>query len=315
MATRAFVEASIDSFWSAAGVARPATPQDIKRKHRPPHAKPTAGYSTAVAKLPPSLPGPGDKSFSGPGASGGRRQGYVSSSAGPPRDRVSEAELEDLKQVTVQLQGRDGYNAAAVNGEWRFWKVKNGRLGFRREVVVEVQEEDDADVVDAEDGYEKAPEEAPRAGGDGNGPELTVAQPALRLFLMYMTQTDAWVISDSPDASGSVIADCGPVGKGGTDLGQNWRVWDGTGWKEDRNITAEIASPGGMPSRLAGLRVVPPGAAQTAPLSARARTHSQEPRAGYEQRAPLSARTPTTARPDFYRTLSPRPLDSATSMI
>eukprot|EP00435_Cladocopium_sp_Y103_P052066 s1995_g16.t1 len=52
-------------------------------------------------------------------------------------------------------------------------------------------------------------------------------------------QTDAWIISDAPDLSGNVIADCGPLNEG-KDLEQIWRVWDGDGWKEDHNISAEI---------------------------------------------------------------------------
>ncbi|CAE7293843.1 unnamed protein product [Symbiodinium sp. KB8] len=114
------------------------------------------------------------------------------------------------------LTGREGHNAAAVNGLWYYWRVKGGRLAFQRQIVLPSAEED---------------------GDDGPSPQL------LRLFLYYVPPTDAFVISDSCDATvGSIMADCGPIGEG-MDLEQNWRVWDGGGWKEDRNVEAEIRVP------------------------------------------------------------------------
>ncbi|CAJ1396292.1 unnamed protein product, partial [Effrenium voratum] len=130
-----------------------------------------------------------------------RFAGRVKSSSLGPRGQL---EAEEFRKVLVELTGREGYNAAAVNGKWHFWKVKSGRVAFQRELSLE-----------------------------GAAPEGAV--PSLRLFLFYVPQTDTWIISDAPDASGSVVADCGPV-LGGTDLQQSWRVWDGDGWKEETGV-------------------------------------------------------------------------------
>ncbi|CAJ1423392.1 unnamed protein product [Effrenium voratum] len=171
----------------------------------------------------------------------------VKSSSLGPRGQL---EAEEFRKVLVELTGREGYNAAAVNGKWHFWKVKSGRVAFQRELSLE-----------------------------GAAPEGAV--PSLRLFLFYVPQTDTWIISDAPDASGSVVADCGPV-LGGTDLQQSWRVWDGDGWKEDLNISVELSVPESM--SLSGLCV--------APATAR-------PREIQEPRQPLSARGPKRRNRDW----------------
>ena len=82
----------------------------------------------------------------------------------PGRQLVTK-EVEALKQVVVEIQGREGFNEKALNGQWHFWKArwlfllaaekaglavrsssslrcwdrsenqaKNGRLAFQREV-------------------------------------------------------------------------------------------------------------------------------------------------------------------------------------
>lgn len=190
--------------------------------------------------------------------------------------------LSDFRHVTVELSGREGYNAAAVNGVWRFWKVLGGRLAFRR----------DAELEASGDGSPRSPE------ADVGGP-VAVGGATFRLFLFYLPEVDAWLISDSADTLGSVAADCGPVGHGGADLGQHWRVWDGSDWREDRNIVAEVAHGGPRVAALDGLRVAAPRHADHGQ-----RAQSQDPRRPREPeaherraRAPESARLPRPARP------------------
>lgn len=231
MATRALIDASIDSFWNAAGVPCPTNTHCLEKR-------------SASLKLPKSL------------SQGGSRA--------PP---AAPAEVDVYKKVTVMLTGREGHNAAAVNGLWYYWRVKGGRLAFQRQIVLPSAEED---------------------GDDGPSPQL------LRLFLYYVPPTDAFVISDSCDATvGSIMADCGPIGEG-MDLEQNWRVWDGGGWKEDRNVEAEIRVPDTLPLSMSGLRVAAP------PSTARGQ------RTGGRQEPPLP-RAPLTARPAVR---TPRQLDS-----
>lgn len=179
--------------------------------------------------------------------------------------------------MSVETFGRDGYNAVAVNGEWSFWRVKNGRLAFRREVELEV------DVSDGEDEeLEHRGEAASQSsrGGDSRGTALI----SVRLFLFYMPQVDMWVISDGPDTTGTVVADCGPVLRD-PDLSQHWRVWDGEAWLEDRNVQVEVHLPDPAPVNLRGLTVTPHLPAVAGPLSARSRV-----------KAPPMAAAPQSAR-------------------
>jgi hypothetical protein len=151
----------------------------------------------------------------------------------------------------VELSGREGFNSIAVNGVWKFWRVKNGRLAFRRDVELEAEGEDIEEEGCSDDS-------ANQTGGGQSG------SSTVRLFLFYASQVDSWLISTTSDASGSVTADCGPVGNG-EDLGSNWRVWDGERWCEDRNVNAEVALGSTAFPNLKGLRVVAaPGAKQRA---------------------------------------------------
>mmetsp|Transcript_71395 Transcript_71395/g.167259 ORF Transcript_71395/g.167259 Transcript_71395/m.167259 type:complete len:255 (+) Transcript_71395:57-821(+) len=238
MATRALIDASIDSFWSAAGVPCPVNP----------HCR--DGKRSASVKLPKSL-------------SRGRPK--------PPQPALVEAEA--YKSVSVELSGREGYNSGAVNGRWHFWRVKGGRLAFQRELRLSDEEEDAASPSGSDSTKETDEPKTPKAGG-ASSPSL------LRLFLYYVPQTDAYVISDASDATGSIIADCGPV-EAGVELEQNWRVWDGDTWKEDWNVTAEILAPESAAAMMSGLRVL------QAPVSARGPPAMQE---APWPRAPLSAR-------------------------
>merc|ERR1711879_528645 len=140
-----------------------------------------------------------------------------------------------------------------------------------------------------------------------------------RLVLFYNREVDSWLISDTVDGSGNVLADCGPIGQS-ADLSGFWRVFDGETWREDRNVTAEVSFGDPVPFGLQGLRVaVPP------PSSAPARTHrssSQEPSIEMRseaRRAPASARAssgkpakPGMAYPEIPASiLNPRSVDSA----
>eukprot|EP00913_Durusdinium_trenchii_P018691 g17565.t1 len=117
MATRALIDASIDSFWTAAGSC-PA------RKKRP-----------TVPKLPQQL-----------------GQGRVKAA---PRPKVEES--HEFKKILVDITGREGFNAVALNGLWHFWKVKSGRLAFQREIQLNSpdmprsDEEAESEEVDAPD--------------------------------------------------------------------------------------------------------------------------------------------------------------------
>lgn len=303
MATRALVEASIDSFWHEAGVPRPPSPRGPKRQQP---TKLNAGSAIhPKLRLPPgggvgksrARQSLADRGYPTPSSvtEGSRRGSVVSTSAGPPRSRVADRDWEEFHGVAVELTGREGYNATAVNGTWDFWSVKNGRLAFRREVLVDTGEEDRSTPLH-ESGSES---DARQPDADAAGSSAPAAQTAVRLFMVYVQKTDTWIIADSPDTSGCVVADCGPVGEA-DDLGQNWRVWDGEGWKEDLNITAQIMVDDSMPQRLRGLRVMPHGSTQANPHRAK----SQDGR--------RAGNVPLTARADFMRALTPRQLDSVT---
>lgn len=241
----------------------------------------------------------------------------ASSGTGLQSARRAEPEAEpaaELRQVSVELRGREGYNAAAVNGIWRFWRVRGGRLAFTRDVELRVERDDvevtseideDADDVDGQGrrrrcGGSKGLEEDGGGGSQNTTGGATTGVARVRLFLYFVPQLDTWLISDAPDCgsggtSGTVAADCGPVGKDGTDFCQLWRVWDGEAWREDRNIVAEVAWGGPKPPNIQGLRAEPW-------LSLRQRAQSQEPHARpvHEPRghphAPQSARTKRTPR-------------------
>lgn len=239
MATHALIDASIDSFWAAAGVPCPA-PNGRKKK-------------SALPKLP--------------------GQGYCQGPKAAVKPKLNEAIGQEFKKVVVEISGREGYNSAALNGVWHFWKVKSGRLAFDREIQLREAADEDSDA-------------SPR--------DLDEDVKTLRLFLFYVPQTDAWIISDSPDLTGNVIADCGPLNEG-KDLEQTWRVWDGDGWKEDHNISAEIIGASELGCAMAGL------ALGMSPLSARGPVANRARRA--EQRE--DPRVPLTAR-----RRTPRQLDS-----
>lgn len=251
----------IDAFWSAAGTTRPPTPQDRDRRR---------------AKSPKS----GSQSARGAGSE--KAAGYpLSLSAKAPlsarrTDKNSDNLYPEFKHVTVELIGREGFNAIAVNGIWRFWRVKSGRLAFCRDVDLD-EEDDDIEEEGCSDDSAIASVDATvnRAGHSRKATPQSV-----RLYLFYASQVDSWLISDAPDASGSVTADCGPVGSE-EDLGNIWRVWDGERWCEDRNIEVEVALGGpGFPN-LKGLRLIslPPAvpkqrAASQDPLSSMPRAPS-----------------------------------------
>lgn len=263
MATLGLVESSTDAFWNAAGPMLRPSPRDgpLRKGGHPLTRVPHAGVSTP--RDGPSL-------------------------ALPPH--VAEHRLEEWSEfigVTVDIHGRAGYNSAAINGLWRFWKVQHGRLGFRRDADLQAAVDDGA--------VAQAAEEATAAGRlQAEGGTRTT----LRLYLFYLPQADSWVISDASDGSGSIAADCGPVGAC-NDLGQHWRVWNGGGWREDRNVVAQVSLGGAAPSSLRGLRPALP--AQSA---ARSRAHSQGSRMAACEiygagggRAPESARRPRLPRP------------------
>eukprot|EP00435_Cladocopium_sp_Y103_P053685 s1995_g17.t1 len=102
MATHALIDASIDSFWAAAGVPCPAPNGGRKKK-------------SALPKLP-------------------QGQGYSQGAKAAVKPKLNEAIGQEFKKVVVETSGREGYNSAALNGLWHFWKVKNGRLAFDREI-------------------------------------------------------------------------------------------------------------------------------------------------------------------------------------
>lgn len=221
MATRAALDASIDAFWKAAGSTRPTTPQDLFKRQA--HAGTSAGCAARPSARAPRL--------------------------APGRPAVAEAEAElstapEYQNITVELAGREGYNAVALNGLWRFWRVRNGRLAFWRDAEFRLQGDEVQAIASG----------ANDACGIEDGERAAVA--TVRLFLLYMPRVDSWIVSDAPDCTGSVAADCGPVGDG-EDLEQPWRVWDGSStWREDRNVTAAVSFGGASPAGLRGLRVL-----------------------------------------------------------
>lgn len=235
MATRGLIDAHIDAFWKTAGTDRPLTPKDLHRRSNPPRKSSC-----------------GSKSARGAGTtatSGYRTSGSLSARrAAPDPDAHPE-----FKNVTVELSGREGYNAVAVNGIWRYWRVKNGRLAFQR--TIHLSDEQNAYQEEGCSDDSAAPQSECKATGDNQA-------SSIRLFLFYMPPVDSWVISDAPNGTGSVTADCGPVGS--EDLGNHWRIWDGEQWSEDRNVVVEVSLGGpGFPN-LKGLRVM-----QLAPLKQR----------------------------------------------
>lgn len=260
MSTRGMVNASIDAFWGAAGLPRPPTPQDLRRTGRPP------------------------KRSSRPGGAG-TAAGQGTTSRGPDPEVHSE-----FRHVSVEITGREGYNALAVNGTWRFWRVRGGRLAFRRDADLEAS---DAEGASGEED-DSEPEATSRPVREGCC-KRSGAHTTLQLFLHYAQQVDAWVITDAPDGLGNVVADCGPVVRG-ADLAQHWRVWDGEAWREDRNVVAEVDQGDPPPANLRGLLIVPGLPASAAPLSARARAKSQDPRPLVPDFR-LSARAPDAVKP------------------
>lgn len=248
MATRGLVDASIDAFWNSAGSARPATPPELRRSQ--PHRRTGGPRASSL------------KSARGYAASGG---GPHSARRGAP---AAEQDLpSEFQHVTVELSGREGYNAVAVNGIWRFWRVRAGRLAFRRDAGLQVEPDNlEEEGCSSEDSGGATSDANAAAGRTGNGQSGT---ETIRLFLFYAPQVDAWLISDSANLSGSISADCGPVGDD-EDLGNHWRVWDGEKWRQDRNIVAEVSYGSSSISNLNGLRVVKP-------KQERQRAASQEP--------------------------------------
>eukprot|EP00927_Polykrikos_kofoidii_P016528 TRINITY_DN17481_c0_g1_i2.p1 TRINITY_DN17481_c0_g1~~TRINITY_DN17481_c0_g1_i2.p1 ORF type:complete len:381 (+),score=33.00 TRINITY_DN17481_c0_g1_i2:127-1269(+) len=257
MATRALVDSSVDAFWEAAGPStrRPRTPPELRRRE---------GGGSLTARGPPKR------------LTGSRPGGGVPL---PPRSSAVEEAgadsdaLAEYSRVAVELSGRAGYNDAAVNGSWKFWRIYGGRLAFRRDTEVEVLGSDDP--------------ELENCNGEGDSRETVSCMVIIRLFLFYQPHVDAWLISDALE-EGNVAADCGRVGLG-EDLDQHWRVWDGTHWKQDRNVVARVVYDGPAPASLQGLRVLPASAAGSRPpavgkspraisLDSRARPGSELPR-------------------------------------
>lgn len=167
----------------------------------------------------------------------------------------------EYRAITVELQGRVGYNALAVNGVWRVWRVRAGRLAFFRDAEFQMDPSEHTEHTEA----------GGVAGGEAAATQRGLA--TVRLYLFYMQPVDSWVISDTPGITGSIVADCGPVGQK-QDLAQAWRVWDGESkWCEDGNITAEIALGGPVPPGLQGLQLV-----RVERGAARPRAHSHDAR-------------------------------------
>lgn len=272
MATRGLVESSIDAFWSAAAAAQPTLPQDVLRRSQP--ARKLAhgtksGYNSKSSRV-----------------NGAGTSGSLSARRAAP-DPEAHAEFHN---ITVELSGREGYNSIAVNGIWRFWRVRCGRLAFLRDVEMPMVED-----------YCSDPSTAV-ASADVQAAGSRPGVATIRLYLFYLQQVDSWIISDTPDSSGSITADCGPVGNG-NDLDNHWRIWDGGRWCEDRNVVAEVALGGpGFPN-LKGLRVM-----QLPPVKQRAM--SQEPRTAVP-RAPSSERPQDSARPRRH----PRPTDKPAAVL
>lgn len=272
MATRGLIESSIDAFWSTAGAPRPTTPQDLLRRNQPGRKPGVTGSKSARGR--PLCLGTGVAAAGSHSA----RTSHSARRAAPDQEAHTE-----FRHVTVELSGREGFNSIAVNGIWRFWRVKNGRLAFRRDVELQVEPEDVEEEGCSDDSTSAGADTAAKQRGTSQTGVATV-----RLFLFYTPQVDSWLISDSSDTSGSVTADCGPVGEG-EDFGNHWRIWDGEQWCEDRNIVVEVALGGpGFPN-LKGLRVA------TA-ASTKQRAFSQEPRTTVP-RAPSSDKPLDSARP------------------
>mmetsp|Transcript_30158 Transcript_30158/g.70375 ORF Transcript_30158/g.70375 Transcript_30158/m.70375 type:complete len:285 (-) Transcript_30158:17-871(-) len=258
MANRRVIEASIDSFWEAA--------EKLPISH-----KASALRTGKVARHVPPLPLSAREATAG-AVSRGRSLRNSSTAAGACHSaRVARApkELElpppGSESVTVELCGREGFNEAAVNGVWRFWRVEAGRLAFKRQVHI-------------------VPDE-PDSPGLGEGD--ATAEAEITLYLRYVPEVDAWVVTDSARGDGDVLADCGPIGRDGEDLGQHWRVYDGSSWAEDTNILAEVSFPDSVNGGLSTLRVPAQSAASTplaplqhqeAPSRARSLPHRPSPR-------------------------------------
>lgn len=259
MTTRSGVDASIDAFWSSAGLPRPP---DHGMKRRPPKSSRSCSGSRPGGGSETLAPSPRRATSSRPKAeeAGGRQE-----------DRYPE-----LKHITVEISGREGFNSAAVNGLWNFCGVRHGRLAFFR----------DAEVCGGSE---------PEDGEDA----------VLRLFLHYVPEVDNWLISDVPDLSGTVVADCGPVGRG-SDLQQRWRVWDEDGWREDENVVVKVDLGSSPPGNLRGLAVIPGVAAtgNTGSLSARARARPQVE--GTPPQLPMSARAARPGSQDGRQTCDTR---------
>jgi len=142
----------------------------------------------------------------------------------------------DFSKVSISIQNREGMNAEGINGTWNFWKVRNGRLAFFREIF---EESEDA----------QPEEDAALEAEDITGKPLIV----LRLFLFYDRILNMWLVTDTGDVDGMIVADCGPAGE--SDLEQVWRVWSGDGWEPDERVSATVIVDGPTSEMLEGLRV------------------------------------------------------------
>merc|ERR1719491_1222718 len=76
----------------------------------------------------------------------GRQGAYPSAEHNAEQQQQQPQQHPEFQRISVEISGREGYNAVAVNGVWSFWRVNSGRLAFRREVELEV------DGSDAEEG-------------------------------------------------------------------------------------------------------------------------------------------------------------------
>jgi len=257
MATRGLIDSTIDSFWKTARTSgRPTTPQDLLRRNQPQ----LSARRTLTNSMTSGVPTPRTQAV----ASSSRHGATLRCKSQDPTVQALETR-EDFQRVQLQLRGREGYNAMGVNGVWAFWRVHNGRLAFARDVELQVPASNLQVTSDSAE-HNTSLEIEDQLSSEQQ------AKVKLRFFLFYLEQLDTWVISDSVGRSGSVIADCGPVGRNCQDLDQYWRIWDGQQWTEDRNVVAEVQMGGPMPLGLQGLRVVPK-------LPLRSRASSQEPRA------------------------------------
>merc|ERR1740117_1017239 len=116
MTTRSGLDANINAFWAAAGpeVRRPTTPKDLLRRKQ--IARLPGGERGSANAYPPTGGPPSARSASASSSVGAT---VVGSKKGPG----GRAWPEEFREVEVDLSGREGYNAEAVNGTWLFWRV------------------------------------------------------------------------------------------------------------------------------------------------------------------------------------------------